>query len=226
MQSDARSRVDAYWAAPRQRAVSPKAVRDRLGLTKKGLEAAAKDHLDAAPHLARWCSKALGLHLADNVWTAVDRHLFGDSSGRRFGRPKVGGWWDFTRIPGRARSHTIERKWETFRLQGTLTATRQAMSGGGWRYHRLISTPAAAGLDTAWWAYDDPLQVVLTGHGDATIVLPVRLPTAPSEQAHLDWYLGRPQLWHKIDLVRYRDPNRPGGWAYEAHLLCLTAPYV
>ncbi|MGI9018145.1 MAG: hypothetical protein ACR2HR_13755 [Euzebya sp.] len=68
--------------------------------------------------------------------------------------------------------------------------------------------------------------MVLTGHGDQTLVLPIRLPTAPAQQAHLDWYLGRPELWHKIDLVSYRDPQQSGGWAYEAHLLCLTEPYV
>jgi hypothetical protein len=32
----------------------------------------------------------------------------------------VGRWWDDTRIPGRARSHTTARKRETFRLHGTL----------------------------------------------------------------------------------------------------------
>ncbi|CAN5120248.1 hypothetical protein BH23ACT9_BH23ACT9_15410 [soil metagenome] len=226
VQADARSRVDAYWAAPHERAEGPKAVRERLGLTRKGLEAAVQAHLDAAPHLLRWCSKALGQHIADSVWTAVDRHLFADNSGRLHGRPKVGGWWEYTRIPGRAKLHTVERKWETFRLHGTLDATRQTMTPVGWRYHTPVPTPATAPSDTAWWSYDGPLQVVLTGHGDATMVLPVRLPTAQAQQAHLDWYLARPERWHKLDLVRHSDPHAPGGWAYEAHLLCLTAPYV
>jgi hypothetical protein len=62
VQCDARSRIDAYWAAQHERARDPKSVRKRLGLSRKGLEAAAQQHLDAAPHLGRWCSKALGLH--------------------------------------------------------------------------------------------------------------------------------------------------------------------
>lgn len=72
VQADARSRVDAYWAAPHERAQSPKAVRERLGLTRKGLERAAQQHLHAAPHLA------------DSVWSSVDRHLFADACGKRF----------------------------------------------------------------------------------------------------------------------------------------------
>jgi hypothetical protein len=57
-------------------------------------------------------------------------------------------------------------------------------------------------------------------------VLPVRLPTAPSNQPILDHHLADPSRWHKIDLVRRRDPSSPGGWRYEAHLMVLTTPYV
>ena len=226
VQCDARHRVDAYWAAPHERTADPKAARDRLGLARKGLEATAQAHLDAAPHLLRWCSKALGLHLADTVWTAVDRHLYPDKAGKRLGKPGITSWWDFGRIPGRARSHTTDRKWETFRLHGTLDATKRAMRPDGWRDHRPIPTPRAADEETAWWDYDGPLMVVFTGVGDSTIVLPVRLPTAPSAQAHLNHHLADPAAWHKIDLVRHRDPEAAGGWAYEAHLLCLVEPYV
>ncbi|MGW2940104.1 zinc ribbon domain-containing protein, partial [Streptomyces sp. NPDC001156] len=60
------------------------------------------------------------MHQADEVWEGIARHLFPDATGRRFGRPKMGTWWEYTRIPGRARSHTSARKWETFRLHGTL----------------------------------------------------------------------------------------------------------
>ena len=225
VQSDARHRVDAYWAAVHDRRRGPGSVRKRLGLSKNGLEQAAQKHLDSAPHLLRWCSKALGLHLADTVWEPTRRHLYPDACGKRFGRPKVTSWWEFRRIPGRARSHTIDKKWETFRLHGTLTATRAAMAPDSWRYHRPVPTPAVA-EEAAWWDYAGPLQVVCTGVGDGAIILPVRLPTAPTEQEHLDWYLGRRELWHKVDLVRYRDPQAPGGWAYEAHLLCLTPPHV
>ena len=67
-------------------------------------------------------TKAIGLHLANEVWETVDRHLF-----RRchqtadMALPRIGSWWNFTRIPGRARSHTKARPvWETWRLVGTL----------------------------------------------------------------------------------------------------------
>ena len=66
-------------------------------------------------------TKAVGLHVADEVWETVDRHLFADASGRRHGPPRIGSWWEFTRIPGRARSHTKATPvWETWRLVGTL----------------------------------------------------------------------------------------------------------
>ena len=66
----------------------------------------------------------------------------------------------------------------------------------------------------------------LRGLADGTLVLPVRLPTAPSNQAHLEHHLADPSRWHKIDLVRHPDPHAPGGWRYEAHLMVLTTPYV
>jgi hypothetical protein len=58
------------------------------------------------------------------------------------------------------------------------------------------------------------------------IVLPVRLPSAPSNQAHVEHHLADPSRWHKIDLVRTQDPTVIGGWRYEAHLMVLTNPYV
>jgi hypothetical protein len=39
-------------------------------------------------------------------------------------------------------------------------------------------------------------------------------------------FLGRPQAWHKIDLVRRRDASAPRGWAYEAHLMILGVGYA
>jgi len=58
------------------------------------------------------------------------------------------------------------------------------------------------------------------------LVLPVRLPAAPSNHAVLDHHLSNPEKWHKIDLVRRRDPNAEGGWRYEAHLMVLTERYA
>lgn len=225
VQADARSRVDAYWAAPHERARSPKGTRERLGLDRKALEQAAARHLDTGPHLEKGCTKAMAMHLADNVWTGVERHLFPDASGRRHGRPKVGRWFDFTRIPGRAKSHTADRKWETFRLHGSLESHRDAYRHNG-RFHqpKIMRTVTKDGR--SWWDHEGPLVVVLTGVGVGDIAVPVRLPSSPSSQSHVDHHLADPSRWHKIDLVRTQDPTIVGGWRYEAHLMVLTHPYV
>jgi hypothetical protein len=78
----------------------------------------------------------------------------------------------------------------------------------------------------AWWSYEGPLAIVFSGLADGTLVLPVRLPTAPSNQPILDHHLADPSRWHKVDLVRCRDPQVPGGWRFEAHLMVLVPPYV
>lgn len=224
LQRDARDRCRAYGAATHERARDPAAVRTRLGLSRDALEDAAFAHVDAAPHLRRFVTKALAQHLADAVWTGVERHLFRDSTGKRHGRPRVGRWHKFTRLPGRARSHTKANKWETFRLHGSLAGHRAAYTDvtGDFVQPRHLRPVESK----AWWTYDGPLAVVFTGLATGTLVLPVRLPTAPSNQAHLDHHLADPSRWHKIDLVRHPDPHAPGGWRYEAHLLVLTAPYV
>jgi hypothetical protein len=103
---DAAHRCRAYWAAHHERGSDAKGLRERLGLSRKGIEAAAKSHIELSGWMRDHLTKALGLHMADEVWETVDRHLFADSSGRRHGPPRIGSWWDFTRIPGRARSHS------------------------------------------------------------------------------------------------------------------------
>lgn len=121
LQRDARDAVDAYWAGDVRRGTDAKAWRLELGLSREGMERRAYRHMEASRHLGHHVTKALVMHQADEVFeTSVSRHLFPDTSGRRFGRPKVGRWWDYGRIPGRARSHTTARKWETFRLHGAL----------------------------------------------------------------------------------------------------------
>ena len=224
VQRDARARCRAYWAAPHERARDPKAARDRLGLSEKGLENAARGHINAAPHLRRFVTKALAQHIADSIWTDTERHLFRDKSGGRHGLLRVTRWHDFTRLPGRARSHTEERKWETFRLHGTLHGHRAAYTDrdGDFVQPRQLRPVTT----TAWWSYTGPFAIVFTGLATGTLVLPVRLPTAPSNQPILDYYLSDPTTWHKIDLVRQRDAHAPGGWRYEAHLCVLAQPYV
>jgi hypothetical protein len=127
LQRDARNRCRAYWAARHERGADPKGLRERLGLSRKGIEAAAKNHIEASGWMRDHLTKAVGLHQADEVWETVDRHLFADTSGRRHGSPRIGSWREFTRIPGRARSHTKSRPvWETWRLVGTLDGHLEA----------------------------------------------------------------------------------------------------
>jgi hypothetical protein len=228
LQRGARNRVRAYWAATRSRARDAAATRARLGLTREAFERAAYACLDGAPHLRRFVTKALSMHLADSVWSAVERHLFRDATGKRQGLLHIGRWTDFTRLPGRARSHTAARKWETFRLHGSLAGHRAAYTGpgGGFTQPRRLRVPEATGGRGDWWVYQGPLALVFSGLAEGTLVLPVRLPTAPSNQPILDHHLADPSLWHKVDLVRTRAPHAPGGWRYEAHLMVLKEPYV
>ncbi|MGI5144523.1 transposase [Streptomyces sp. CA-106110] len=145
LQRDARAAVDAYWAGDVRRDVDAKGWRVELGLSRAGMERRGYRHMERSRHLGRHVTKALVMHQADEVWEGVSRHLFPDESGRRFGRPRTGTWWDYTRIPGRARSHTTARKWETFPLHGTLAGHLDA-----YRHRDLdqaITTPEqAAGL--------------------------------------------------------------------------------
>ncbi len=144
LQRDAKHRCRAYSAAHRERAADAKSLRERLGLSRKGIEAVAKAHIEASGWMRDHLTKAIGLHVANEVWETVDRHLFADSSGRRHGPPRIGSWWEFTRIPGRARSHTKATPvWETYRLVGTL--------GGHLAAYRNPQLPAAVSttLDAA-----------------------------------------------------------------------------
>ncbi|MET9672981.1 transposase [Streptomyces sp. NPDC006482] len=248
VQRDARARVDAYGAAGRERERSgAKAARQRLGLSREALERCAYKHLDDAGHLKHHASKALVMHMADEVWNGVQRHLLPDTTGKYHGRPKTGRRHGFTRIPGRARSHTADRKWETFRLVGTLDGHTMAYTDGGRRplqQPRRMPTPTlppgkttTSGKPRArkatWWDHTGPLAVVFAGgpgSGRGDLVLPVRIPQRPGQWARVEHFLARPGRWHKVDLVRRPMVSAPGGWVYEAHLMILgpgyTAPAV
>ena len=239
LQRDAQARCRAYWAAHRERRTDAKAVRQRLGLSRKGIEAAAKSHIEASGWMRDHLTKAIGLHVADEVWETVDRHLFADASGRRHGPPRIGPWWEFTRIPGRARSHTKATPvWETYRLVGTLdghlAASRHpelpvAVSTAGQAAGRpagtsVLAQPAHLAAPVrpgsgSWADHTGVLAVVFTGLAGGDVVLPVRLPQGAGQWAHLCHFLADPAAWHKIDLVRVRDRKAPGGWRYYAHLL-------
>ncbi|MEV7521111.1 transposase [Streptomyces sp. NPDC091371] len=244
-----RYKVDAFWAAKHERdRDGMKAVRQRLGLSREALERSAYKHLEGAGHLKHHASKALAMHMADEVWNGVQRHLFPDATGQRFGRPKTGRWHDFTRIPGRARSHTTVNKWETFRLAGTLHGHAMTYTGGG--RHPLMqprrmpkpvlpTSSVPTGKTTAsgkplmrkatWWDHTGALAVVFAGgpySSAGDLVLPVRVPQQPGQYARVEHFLTNPGRWHKVDLVRRRKASAPGGWAYEAHLMILGPGYT
>jgi hypothetical protein len=245
LQRDAAARCRAYRAAHRERAADPKALRERLGLSRKGIEAAARKHIEGSGWMRDHLTKAVGLHVADEVWQSVDRHLFADSAGRRAGAPRVGSWWDFTRIPGRARSHTKSTPvWETWRLVGTLdghlntyrqpglpasvsTASEAATQPAG---TSILSQPTRLPVPVrptsrTWVDHRGALAVVFTGLPAGDVVMPVRLPSGAGQWAHLSHFLADPAVWHKIDLVRVRDRRAPGGWRHYAHLLTHQGGY-
>ncbi|MGH3562946.1 MAG: transposase, partial [Mycobacterium sp.] len=58
LQRDAAARCGAYWAAHRERAADPKALRERLELSRKGIEAAAKGHIEASGWMRDHLTKA------------------------------------------------------------------------------------------------------------------------------------------------------------------------
>jgi hypothetical protein len=245
LQRDAQNRCRAYWAAHRERDADPTGLRERLGLSRKGIEAAAKNHIEASGWMRDHLTKAIGLHAADEVWETVDRHLFPDASGRRHGPPRIGSWWEFTRIPGRARSHTKATPvWETWRLVGTLdghlaayrhpqlpaavsTATETAARTAGTSIlTQPARLPAPLRPGSGRWAdHTGALAIVFTGLPAGVVVLPVRLPHGAGQWAHLCHFLADPGVWHKIDLVRVRDRKAPGGWRYYAHLLVHQGGY-
>ncbi|MFF0763300.1 zinc ribbon domain-containing protein [Streptomyces sp. NPDC003737] len=158
LQRDARAAVDAYWAGDMRREADAKTWRQALGLSREGMERRAYQHMERSKHLSHHVTKALVMHQADEVWEGIARHLFLDATGRRFGRPKTGRWWDYTRIPGRARSHTTARKWETFRLHGALAGHLAAYRHRG--LSPAVTTPEqAAALPTGTSVLEQPRRL-------------------------------------------------------------------
>ena len=244
LRRDARSRCKAYGAARKERArTSPKEVRERLGLTKSGLQNAAYRHIDNSRWMRDHLTKALACHMGSNMWETASRHLFPDESGKYLGMPKVGKWWDFTRIAGRARSHTKTQKvWETWRLVGSLE-DHLATYGTAATVEDALNVPVGTTLFNqpgvlprpvatprglhggGWWSYRGPLAVVFTGLPAGDLAMPVRLPAGRGNLERLIHFLDDPASWHKIDLIRIRDHHAPGGWRYQAHLTVLKAGY-
>ena len=244
LQRDAQTRCRAYWAAHRERQHDRKALRARLGLSRKGMEAAAKRHVEASGWMRDHLTKAIGLHVADEVWATVDRHLFADSSGRVTDcrGPARGGISPASRDgPARTpRPHPPGKPtgWSapctgTWPPTGTPGCPPRSPPAppqlAGWRARRFLPSPLgpvpARPASSSWWGHDGPLAVVFTGLPAGDVVLPVRLPQGAGQWAHLGHFLSDPSVWHKIDLVRVRDRKAPGGWRYYAHLLIHHSGY-
>ena len=86
---------------PRAQVQGAGAGRERLGLSRAGLERAGYAQVERSHHLGHHLTKALVMHTADQVWEGASRHLFLDASGQRVGAPHPGRGWDFQTIPGR-----------------------------------------------------------------------------------------------------------------------------
>jgi transposase len=92
------------------------------------------------------------------------------------------------------------------------------------RQHKM-TTPGP----TKWSTYAGPLVMVFAGgsaSNEPELKLPVRLPQGRGQWDRVVHFLGSPDTWHKIDLVRRHDSSQPGGWRYEVHLLVLSEGYV
>lgn len=177
------------------------------------MEASAKQHIGASGWMRGHVTKAIGMHVANEVWQSISRHLFPDRSGRRQGLPRIGSWWKFNRIPGRARSHTKDRPvWETWRLVGPSTGTSatyrhlelpNAVVTGQAAAAQPVGTsilaqPARLPVPSkpvgSWWKHDGALAVVFTGLSHGDLVLPVRLPNGAGQSAHLAHFLADPSV--------------------------------
>lgn len=172
VQRDARSRVDAYWAAFHEREEQgAKAVRQRLGLSREALERCAYKHLEDAGHLKHHASKALAMHMADEVWNGVQRHLFPDATGQRFGRPKTGRCHAMAYTDGGQRNVSQPRR-----------MPRPTLPDGKVPTGKLSVAGQPVMRKANWWDHTGSLAVVFSGGPDSKLgdlVLPVRIPQGP-----------------------------------------------
>jgi hypothetical protein len=243
LQRDAQRLCREYWARQDERgALGWKFVAEDLGLNRKGFEALARDHARSSGWAMDHVSAALVSHMAVAVFEDVVRHLWSDNSGQRHGALHVTAPHQFTTIHGRARSHTTTNKWETFRLYGTLEGHLDAYAHSGLgepTRARVAALPAGTPVlrqskmttpgPTKWSTYTGPLVMVFAGgpqSHESELQLPVRLPQGRGSWDRVVHFLGQPDIWHKIDLVRRPDSSQPGGWRYEMHLLVLREGYA
>jgi hypothetical protein len=245
LKRDARRLCRSYWSRKTERdTLGWKFVADDLGLNRNDFESRAREHAVNSGWAMDHVSKALVCHMADAVFENVARHLWSDRAGHRAGPPRLTPPHLFSTIYGRARSHTTENKWETFRLYGTLEGHLDTFAHGALGDPTLADVaalPASTPVlrqprkgtlrpgPTKWSTFSGPLTLVYAGgpHSkEPELQLPVRLPQGRGQWDRLVHFLGDPNIWHKINLVRRPDSSQPGGWRYEMHLLVLRAGYV
>jgi hypothetical protein len=241
LQRDAQHRCRALWAAHHERAADVKAVRDRLGLTRKGIEAAAKAHIENSGWM-RPSDQSNRAHVTDEVGETVERHLFPDVSGAGTVR-RGSGRGGLHPHPGRAPLPETKPVWETTAWSApstgiwapigpllpasvTSAAAAAGLPGGSSILAQPARLPAPKKpLSGSWRQHAGALAVVFTGLPSGDLVLPVRLAQGAGQWTHLCHFLADPTVWHKIDLVRVRDRRAPGGWRFYAHLLVHQAGY-
>ncbi len=244
LQRDAGRLCHEYWDRKTDRdTLGWKVVAEDLGLNRKGFERLARDHAAASGWALSHVSMQLVYAMADAVFENAVRHLWPDASGHRAGPLRVTAAHEYSTIHGRGRSHTTAKKWETFRLYGTLEGHLYAYGHGALGEHPTLDQVSAlrAGTrvlhqkrmktpgPTKWSTYTGTLVMVFSGGPNSTeteLQLPVRLPQGRGQWDRVVHFLGNPDLWHKIDLVRRQDSSQPGGWRYEVHLLVLGEGYV
>ena len=245
LQRDAQRLCCAYWSRKTERdTLGWKAVAEDLGLTRNGFERLAREHAVNSDWAMDHVSMAIVYHMADAVFENAARHLWSDASGKRHGSLRITPFHQFATIHGRARSHTTENKWETFRLYGTLQGHLDAYGHGALGDHPTLNdvvalvprTPAlrqgkrmATPGPAKWSTYTGALVMVFAGgpqSNEPELHLPVRLPQGRGQWDRVAHFLSQPDLWHKIDLARRADSSQPGGWRYEMHLLVLIGGYA
>jgi hypothetical protein len=245
LQRDAQQLCREYWRRKEDRdTLGWKAVADDLGLHRKGFEKLARDHAAHSGWALGHVSMQLVYAMADGVFENVARHLWSDASGHRAGPLHATQLHQFSTICGRGRSHTTENKWETFRLYGTLESHLDTYGHGTLGHHPTLKQVAALPVGTRvlhqkkrmltpgptrWSTYVGPLMMVFAGgpqSNEPELQLPLRLAQGRGSWDRVAHFLGNPETWHKIDLVRRADTSAPGGWRYEMHLLVLNEGYV
>ena len=245
LQCDAQHRCRAYWAAHRERAArSERIAGSGWGCPARGIEAAAKEHLEASGWMRGHLTKAVGLHVADEVWecggSASVRRRLGAPARTTADRLVVA---SSPTSPGGSRSHTkaqpymgdVAAGWHPRRVPDDLPPPKAGAN-------RSVCTGAnAAGQPAGTPILAQPGRLPApTNPAGLKILVRITMgrwrwcsPACPagisccqfdSPKARAGgrtWlhFLADPAVWHKIDLVRVRDRKAPGGWRYYAHLL-------